>query len=441
MRTLAFLNANMKHPYAYIFKTPLLLVVLLGLLNLYLGGVYQFEEPMRWANIFSSDSEGYYLYLPATFIYGYIDVPVTYIHEVVTSPILFKYTYGVAFLEAPFFALAHVAAPLFGYPANGFSEPYAFAVLLSTTFYGGLGLYLTGLLLQKRFGWQTAWITIAALYLGTNLLYYMMKDPGMSHPYSFFLFALLLYLLERLQPHPKRLHFLLVGLVYGLICVIRPTNAVVGLVFLCWNTGISAKALKQRLGLALTYRKQLLLGLAGIVLAILPQLLYWHYASGNWLVYSYGNEGFHNWHAPKMLSVLFSVQNGWLVYSPMMVFTLWGLGLMLYKKALNGLFIAVLLLIATYTFGSWWAWWFGGAYGHRCFIDFLPFLAFPFAYWVQWLRQQSWTLQLPVLAIALLFCYYNAGMTYWYNYTAPWDGENWNWQSWWNIAGRLFSIT
>ncbi len=67
------------------------------------------------------------------------------------------------------------------------------------------------------------------------------------------------------------------------------------------------------------------------MLPIFPQLLYWKLVSGNWLFYSYGNEGFDFLH-PHIFDGLFCFKNGWLSYTPIMLFGLIGIVLMHKKK-------------------------------------------------------------------------------------------------------------
>jgi hypothetical protein len=106
-----------------------------------------------------------------------------------------------------------------------------------------------------------------------------------------------------------------------------------------------------------------------------PQLFYWKYITGQWVFYSYTGYGFSHWKSPYIGSVLFSIQNGFFVYSPIMLFAVLGLGLGLKKKIHSSPGVSLILLISIYLFASWEAWWFGGAYGHRAFIDLFPFLS------------------------------------------------------------------
>src|SRR5688572_28370818 len=92
----------------------------------------------------SWDVSGYYMYLPAFFIYKDVkefkfkdevrnkyeftsDFQQAYIHEKSGNHVL-KYSAGQALQFLPFFTAGHLAAKILDYPADGFSLPYQFAI-------------------------------------------------------------------------------------------------------------------------------------------------------------------------------------------------------------------------------------------------------------------------------------------------------------------------
>jgi hypothetical protein len=61
------------------------------------------------------------------------------------------------------------------------------------------------------------------------------------------------------------------------------------------------------------------------------QLIYWKLTTGRWLYYSYEEGEKVRLFAPYLIPVLFSFKKGWLVYTPLMIFSILGL-YSLYKK-------------------------------------------------------------------------------------------------------------
>lgn len=401
--------------------------------NIHRGG---FIEGVIW-----SDQEGYYLYYPAVFLSenGFRQLPVGNCCTVFEDGRVYsKYTYGVALLEAPFVTVAHWIAKLKYdpdhpdeahhklYKTDGFSNIYAFGILFAVIFYLVIGLYFLKEVLKRFFPLGVALFTTFLVYFATNLLFYTVREAGMSHAYSFFLFSVFLYYLPGFLEKGDWKHSLILGAAYGLSVVIRPTNIIIGLLFLGYEV-YNWQDLKTRFQLLFS-KKYLgrLSVMAGLALVFaLPQMIYWQYMNGKPVAYSYTGESFKFWNKPKIFHVWFSYQNGLFAYTPIALVAVIGGVVSLFKKQLSSPVIMVLFLIASYIFASWWAWWFGGAFGHRCYVEYYALLALPLGavlHQVQKLhsRPLKWILCLAFLVLV----YANIKMTI--LYAPPWDGPEWN---------------
>lgn len=419
------------------YLVPLLWV---GVILYTIAFAFNFRKRSLEAVIWS-DTEGYYMYLPAVFIYGgFEEIPVRtntvqFAPYPGTNKIFDKYTCGVAFLELPFFLAAHaVATASDAYPPDGHSPPYVVALLLSGLFYGFLGIFLLRTNLRIYFSDFTSDIVALSLLLGTNLLHYTAREPGMSHIYSFLLFNLFIWLTDRYY-RTWGSWGLALGLAatLGWIVLIRPTNLLLALFFFAYTTDGRLDVrerfqfLWQRIG------QLLLFPLLGFLWYI-PQFLYWKYATGSYVVYSYGEEGFIYWNDPKLWEVLFSIKNGWLLFSPLMGIALIGLIAGAIKGLQNSRLILLIWLLAWYVFSSWASWWFGGAFGHRAFVEFYALLAFPLALVVQWvLSWKQWWLQSLFFILWSLLIYYNLGLDEHY------FGPHYEWWSWRAAMKMMFS--
>lgn len=155
-----------------------------------------------------SDGKGYYVYLPAVFIYH--DLGFSFVDEIEKTyydtntkydfrsywegKAYSKYSVGVALLLSPFFIIAHLLSLLLGYSADGYSQPYTIAVCIGALFYLLLGLtYLKKLLSLYKIGDTATVVAITSITFGTNLFYYTIVEPSMSHVYSFAFIAMFLY--------------------------------------------------------------------------------------------------------------------------------------------------------------------------------------------------------------------------------------------------------
>ena len=382
-----------------------------------------------WNGLLWSDAEGYYLYLPALFINGgfedlFVRSEGQFPFFPETNKRFTKYTYGVALMQAPFFLAGHGVAKLTGQPADGYSAPYIRAVQLAALLYGFLGLLALKRILLRHFSSRIVFMAVVGLYFGTNLMHYHVQEPGMSHIYSFFLFALFVYYTPRFYQRPGWSIFAGMGLLLGLITLIRPTNIVVLLYLLLFDINDWA-GLKERGQFIVRHFGRLLAAPLASLLVFLPQFAYWHYLSGNWLMYSYGDEGFTNWAMPRIDMVLFHIKNGWLLFSPMAGLAVIGCFLGSWKNRYNIRTVFFILLLSIYIFGSWWCWWFGGAFGHRPFVELYILLAFPYAYLIDLVFQQK------QMAIKVFFVIlWLALIHYSYFLTVYFTGPHYEWWEW-----------
>jgi len=360
------------------------------------------------------------------------------VKETASGPMVYtKYTYGVALLESPFFLLANCIANLSHYSTNGRSLPYLWGIMLAAITYMLAGLYFISKLLRElQFDVKTQWLVPIGILLGTNLFFYTFRESGMSHVYSFFLIALLCYTSYRRVESPSFRWIILTSIPLALLILIRPTNAVAVLIPMLW--GADPKELFDRIKNFLLDWRWLMIFLVSMGILILPQLMYWKMLTGEYVVYSYGDEGFTNWNQPKMFQVLFSHQNGWLIYSPLMIMPLVGLVYSGWNKMYNWMLPSVMLVLVTYIFGSWWAWWFGGAYGHRCFVEFLPLLAIPFAFAIERIRSWSRNAQKLVITVVVVAIFINLRMSDLYG--GLWDGPDWTWVSYFSVLRNVFYL-
>lgn len=179
------------------------------------------------------------------------------------------------------------------------------------------------------------------------------------------------------------MYTLLVGFLLALIILIRPTNALFALVVFFYDV-YNLSDLKNRIRFIIQNLKTLwLIPLIGILMA-LPQMFYWHYLSGKWILNMY-QEIYHvgfQWTKPEFYKVLFHPCNGFLLYSPLMWFTLVGMVWTAYKNKLNGILSVCIFLLTYYMSASWEMWYFGHAFGYRPFIDYYPLMIFGLAFYI-----------------------------------------------------------
>lgn len=358
--------------------------------------VCSIEPFIRESYSLSWDNYGYYLHLPATVIYHDIGLEN---HEWVDAlnnkyqsgrPMyqfwggqknrsVNVYPVGWAICNLPFFIVGHISAKLFGYPSDGLSPPYQWAMIFSALFYAIVGMWLLRKLLLKFFDDRLSAVLLLLIGLGTNLYYYATYQNIMPHIFLFALDTQIILLTIAWHERPKLKTALLLGMLLGLVTIIRPSEIVWVLVPLLWTVS-GWKTLKEKFKLLGKHFGQVLVLFVGMIAVGSLQLFYWKYTSGNWFSFNH-SEGF-DFFRPFTLKVLFSYKKGWLLYTPMMALSIFGIFL-LYKKQ-KPIFLATLLffLANLWFISSWECWWYAGSFGQRPFVQSYGLMALPLGFFI-----------------------------------------------------------
>lgn len=380
-----------------------------------------------------SDAAHYYVYMPATFIYGWDMYKFPYqidkkfegfVLNEKTGKVEIKTTCGEAILLTPFFLAAHLSATIFKLPADGFSSFYQVFMLIGCVFYFTLGLFFLKKFLDYYFSHTVSLITILIIALTTQLFFYAYDSALMSHVYSFFLFSSFFYFLKLYLEGGKRSFtlFALLSLSLSLAVLLRPTNVIIVL-WMAFLDLKSSRELWQRILFFLNPKRSLVFIMIQFIVLI-PQFLYWKYLSGHFVYYSYPGEVFY-WAHPMLLQIWFSPFNGLFPYHPVWFLFIAGMFVMVWQRKKNAWISIFFFLLASYIFSSWHCWFYGGSFGFRPLAEFAVFIALPLGYLLlAIIRWKNLFLRSVMVVVFLLLGYGNLMMFYHYNI---FTGGMWSW--------------
>ncbi|HKJ79081.1 MAG TPA: hypothetical protein VKA10_06080, partial [Prolixibacteraceae bacterium] len=335
--------------------------------------------------IIGADVISYYAYLPATFIFNDIKLEKeeTLKYGIFWPEItpdgakVIKTTMGLSILYSPFFLAAHAVAKIAGLEAYGYSPIYKIGLLISALFYFLAGLLFLRKILKNWFSENVTAVVLLSIAIGTNLLYYTTREASMSHVYNFFLFNAFMWVTIKWYNSPNFGLLISIGALAGLIALARPSNIIILLFFLLYDVYSKKTLLKKAKFIFSKFHWFIFMGLAFIAVWI-PQMLYWKSLTDNFFFYSYTTERFF-FNNPHFIDGLFSFRKGWLVYTPIMAFSLIGIVFTFKRLKEVSVAITVFTIVNMYIIFSWWCWWYGGSFGMRPMIDSYGLLAIPMA--------------------------------------------------------------
>jgi len=366
-------------------KTFLLITLLLITITAFFRGPGS-ERPSLTDSI-RSDGRGYYAYLPALFIFHDLSLDTqahlnpdekaslqVRVHVVESDQYLVnKYFTGVSILLLPFFLTALIISYITGIPADGYSWIFQVSVSLASLTYLLTGLhFLRKLLLRFVVSDSLAGLVIFIILFGTNLLYYAVFDPSMSHVYSFAAISVFLFSIHQYVCAGKKKYLAFSSALLALIILIRPTNMLV-LLLVPFLTDSRQSFLRVFRHTFSSVSKIFWLIFPAVVL-LSVQITYWYSVTGKFIVWSYQGEGFY-FTRPAILKFLLSFQKGWLIYTPLIFFSITGWIFLMIKNRWQGIWVMLFLVSVVYVSSSWWNWYYGDGFGQRVMIDFYPLMA------------------------------------------------------------------
>ena len=376
------------------------------------------EYPYQFT--YRNDVNQYYCYLPALFVYKDLSFKfkndrLYWLTEDENWVALPKMTMGMSILYSPFFIIGPAIANVSDYPPDGYSLPYSYSIRIGTYLYVSIALYLLYLSLLRYFKPWISGVSIFLVFASTNLFYYSVGEAEMSHSYLFFLYSVIIYNTLKWNEKKKRKNLVWLSLAMGMCVLIRPTSILFASlpVLYLFSTKENRFWISNNL-------KTIFSSLLVFFLPIFLQMLFWKTYGSGWVRWSYRNEGFFL-DNPHILEFLFGYRNGWLLYTPIMIFALASVFVLPQKLKSMKDSIFIILPLAIYILSSWWCWWFGGSFGGRTMIEFYAILVFPLAAGIQFVAQIN-VVKYVFIVMFLGTTFYNVlGMHKKTNHELHWD--------------------
>lgn len=379
----------------------------------------------RWKSILIGDGQGYYSYLPATFIYkdmnfGFYDSIGTKYFGVTkydyrsgyNGITINKYYCGTAIAILPFFGIAHLVTLASSEPPDGFSKYYLILSQISCIVWLIIGLiYLKKLL--RLYTKHDGLISLAliAIVFGTNIFYYTISESGLSHIFSFAFVTMFIFYTKQFLRHPKNHFIIYCFILLGMILLLRPVNGLIlfAVPFLSENFD----SLKQSMREILKRKKYFISGIFIFILIISIQPVIYKLSAGAFWIDSYSVEHFM-WSNPHPFDFLFSYKKGMFLYTPLLLISLSGLVKIWKENSYTFFSLIGFFTVLIYVFSSWWMWFYGGSFGCRVMIEFYSFFAILFIGALQFFKKKILrTMFISLVFVMILICQIQ---TYQYRY-------------------------
>ena len=239
-------------------------------------------------------------------------------------------TVGPALIWAPFFAAGHVVAVYLSgrdpnVTANGISFPYRQAVCVAGLLYGLIGCWFMFRLSARFFDARTAAAAVAIAVAGSFMLWYMVKEPSMTHAPSMAAVAGFAWMWAATREGRTTGQWIALGAVAGLMTLLRWQNLLFA-ILPAWDV-VATLVTAWKRSETETIRRAFVNGLlftAAATVVFIPQMLAWRAIYGSWFAVSPLGPQIR-FADPQLGDILWSSRNGLLSTSPALYLAALGL--------------------------------------------------------------------------------------------------------------------
>lgn len=357
------------------------------------------ENPMRLPD---KNGIGGYAYLPSLVIDGDLEIQnqanIALGERAPSWMVSGRYPIGVALTLIPSFLAAHgvstVLYALSGAPslrADGFTIVYQLFNVAAIIAFWTTAMILLDRLLTRRFSFRGTSVgtSILLFWIGSYAFWYLVRAPFWAHVLStaWLIVAVVIYdrVLRDLDRERVTYWFALWAFATIIAILCRLTNVFMApfaayLAYRLIKTGLWRRALR--------FAPWVLIAHVPVAL----QLLLWRTRNGGSAAnfpeaIGYATREHFVWSDPVLLLPLFSSLQGLFFWSPLLLWSVYGLvwGATRKRALQDPIFCCWVLsaLILWYINASWYAWWFGDAFGARAFLELGGLFVLGFAYAVE----------------------------------------------------------
>jgi hypothetical protein len=287
------------------------------------------------------------------------------------------WTIGPAIVWAPFFAAGHAVAERQNrtnpdVSTNGISYPYRQAVCIAGLFYGLLGCWFSFQIAARFYAAALAAAATAIVVLGSFMLWYIVKEPSMTHAPSMAAVAGFIWAWLATREARRLRQWILLGVLAGVMALIRWQNAIFALLPAFDSLVLLVAAARRGDRPSIV---QTLAGggafLAAAVVVFLPQMMAWHSIYGTWLAVSPVGPAIR-FTDPHVVDILWSSRNGLFSWSPALYLGAIGLGRFAASNPAVGIPALAACAVMTYFNACIQDWWGSAGFGGRRFDGLIP---------------------------------------------------------------------
>jgi hypothetical protein len=284
----------------------------------------------------------------------------------------------------------------FVFPVSGIDK--SLHIAWANIFFVISGMWVMRKILATYFSDLVTATTMIILVAGTNLFCLTTYEPDLVHPLFFLFYALILWCTINWQSTFKWHLAIFLGLIIALTVSIRLAEITCILIPAFWGI-YNKNTFHDRWRLIKEHYRQSLVIAVIILLGIIWNILFPFTISNLLEANTSSQKNLFFFIAPYLPDVMFSFRKGWLIYTPVMIFSIIGFYFLARKNPFLFYTTFLFFIINLHMVASWSFWWGGESFGQRAMISSYPVLALPLGYFMDWLLERKMYLKISLFLI------------------------------------------
>lgn len=254
---------------------------------------------------------------------------------------------------------------------------------------------------------RLASILLLLIVFGTNYSHHMTLKNLETVNVLFMFIAIILWNTIKWYESFELKRVIYIGVSICLMTLAKPSEVLIVFLPVLWGV-TNLSELKERIKLLWSYRKQFFIAMIPCLILAFPQVAYWYAKTGKIFFDTYRNPGVGlDLFTPHFFDSLFSYRKGWLVYTPLMLFSLIGF-YFLWRNNRKYFFSTLFsFVISYYIIASWTEYWYGAGFSNRPVIAMYVLLAIPLGYFLKSLQSANVVVKYFGIVLILFFVFLN----------------------------------
>ncbi len=275
------------------------------------------------------------------------------------------------------------------------------------------GIWFLRKVLLKFFSNRITVITLILVVFGTNYFELITGASPFPQDLLFTLFSVILWLTIRWHEKPTWSLSLSLGLALGITILVNPSDWPVLLIPILWNIHDS-KSLKEKGNFIRSNILKTVACFDPIIAMFVLLFVFWKPLSSFFGYIGFSQGGLFHMTGIYFAQVLFSLKNGWFIYTPLMIFAIAGFYFLAARNRKVYFSIFLYFLVNLIFLCSWSTYAMNDEFGRKMFMQSMAVLSLPLGYLMQALSEKKSYISLPFYFVLIILIFLNLFQTWQY---------------------------